>query len=64
MKIEVYDVAGRLVRTLVNDTRPAGAQTVTWNRTNMYGQPVSSGIYFFRMKTADHLFVKKAVLLK
>ncbi len=64
VKIEVYDVAGRLVRTLVNDTRPAGAQTTTWNRTNQYGQQVSSGIYFFRMQTAEQMFVRKAVLLK
>jgi len=64
VSIQVYDVAGRLIRTLVDEQRPAGAQTVHWYARNDNGERVASGVYFFVMRTRDFKDVKKGVLLK
>lgn len=63
--IRVYDVSGRLVRTLVDGIgSPGPNQTVVWNGRDNSGMPVASGIYFYRL-TAERLTVtKKMVLLK
>ena len=64
VSVRVYDVSGRLVRALVDDVRPAGAQTVEWSGTDNNGAPVSSGVYFFEMRATGYRSVRKAVLLK
>jgi len=66
--LRVYDVAGRLVRTLVDETREAGPHAVTWNGTTDTGARAASGVYFVRMEAdgADDGFAatRKLVLLK
>jgi flagellar hook assembly protein FlgD len=62
--IQVYDVAGRLIRTLVDDERPAGVQKVQWHGVNDHGDRVASGVYFFVMRANGFKDVKKAVFLK
>ena len=62
--IRVYDVAGRLVRTLVNEVRDAGAYSAVWDGRNNGGAGVASGIYFYKMETAGFLATKKLVLLR
>jgi aminopeptidase N len=47
--LRLYDVAGRLVSTLVNEDVAAGVHGVTWNGTGSGGAPVASGIYFVRL---------------
>jgi cytochrome c553 len=64
VSIRIYDVGGRLVRTLVNEERPAGIQKVDWHSRNDHGQRVASGVYFIEMRTVDFRKVQKAVLLK
>jgi hypothetical protein len=64
VSIRIYDVAGRLVRTLIDDDRPAGVQRVYWHGVNDNGVSVSSGVYFIKMQTAGFRDVQKAVLLK
>jgi hypothetical protein len=62
--LRVYDVNGALVRTLVNDDRPAGAYTVQWNGRNDAGDPASSGVYFYRIEASGFSDVRKMTLLK
>lgn len=62
--INVYDVGGRLVRALLDETVPAGRHTVTWDGTNNSGTRVASGVYLFRMKSGAFEEVRKAVLLR
>ena len=64
VKIEVYDITGRLVTTLVNNTMSAGAYKVTWDGKNSSGQSVGSGIYLYRIQANDFVSVKKMVMLK
>jgi hypothetical protein len=62
--LKVYDVSGRLVRTLVEETRDAGRYEVVWDGKNGGGRGVASGIYFCRMQTADFERSEKMVLLR
>ncbi len=62
--IRIYDVAGRLVRTLADEVRDAGAYSAVWDGRNNIGSEVASGIYFYKMETAGFQAAKKLVLLR
>jgi hypothetical protein len=62
--VEIYDVAGRLVRILVNDRLAAGPHCTTWNATDWRGDPLPGGVYFLRTATADIECIDKIVLLR
>jgi len=59
VRLIVYDVLGREVRTLVNENQKAGNYKVQWNASE-----VPSGIYFYSIQTKDFRFTRKMVLLK
>lgn len=59
VRLSVYDVRGRRVRTLFDGYRPAGAHTGSWDGTNSSGRPVASGIYFIRLQSRRETVVKK-----
>ena len=46
VKLAVYDVSGRLVRTLIDEVKPAGSYHVTWNGLDDTGEKIASGVYF------------------
>ncbi len=62
--VKIYDVAGRLVRTLVNEVKDAGVYSAVWDGRNNIGSEVASGIYFYKMETVGFLATKKLVLLR
>ena len=64
VSLKVYDVSGRLVRTLVNCRMDAGRHTERWNGLDDNGRAVASGIYFFRMSSGEFTMTRKAVLLR
>ncbi len=64
VNIAIFDVAGRRVRTLVDEQRPAGVFSVQWNGDDDRGQRVASGVYFYRMRAGSFVETKKMVLLK
>ncbi len=57
--LKVYDVLGNEVKTLVNENKPAGRYTVTFDGSNL-----SSGIYFYKLEAGNFSEVKKMTLLK
>ena len=63
-RLDVYDVNGRLVSTLLHSYRSAGRTEVKWNGTNTNGQPVASGVYFYRLVAGSFIETKRMVLLK
>ncbi len=62
--LRVYDLAGRVVRTLVDETVKPGEHAVIWNGTNDSGERAASGVYFLRMETGGFSSARKLVLLK
>ena len=64
VEIMIYDIMGREVRTLVNTQQTAGFKSTIWDATNDLGQPVSAGMYLYRISAGDFHSVKKMILLK
>ena len=64
VNLAVYDAAGRLVRTLVDEERPAGQQAIRWDGMDTTGRAVASGTYFVRMKAGRTVEVQSAVVVR
>jgi hypothetical protein len=64
VKLDVCDSSGRLVRTLVDEKKPAGRYRALWDGRNESGQAAASGIYFCSMRTAGFKTARKMVLLR
>jgi hypothetical protein len=62
--IEVYNIKGQKVKTLFNGYLEVGEHSFVWNGDDDNGNAVSSGIYFYKMKTSDYNEIKKMVLMK
>lgn len=64
VSIRIYNVAGQLVRTLVNGERGAGRHSETWDGKNDAGYLLGSGVYFLKMKASSFESSRKLVLLR
>ena len=62
--ISIYDVSGRLVRSLVDENLPAGMHEVIWNGRDGNGAMAASGVYFYRLNTGEIVQTRKMVLLR
>ena len=60
----IYNLLGQEVITLINNEQWAGKYSVRWNGTNQFGNQVSTGTYFYFLKTQNNQSVKKMLLLK
>nr|HPR18501.1 T9SS type A sorting domain-containing protein [Candidatus Cloacimonadota bacterium] len=63
-EISVYNLKGQKVKQLLNAQLAAGRHSVVWNGTDDNGKAVSSGIYFYKMKSGKYLETKKMILMK
>ena len=64
VNITIYDLLGRQVKILVNQIQNTGFNSIQWNATNDYGEPVSAGIYLYQIQAGEYISTKKMVLLK
>ncbi len=64
VKLEIYNILGQKVKTLVNDVYSAGRYTVQWDATNEFGTQVSTGVYLYRLQAGDIVQSKKLTLIK
>jgi len=65
VRLEVFNVVGQVVSTLVDNHQNAGRYVVQWDATNDQGHSLSSGLYFYRLQAGgEFLEVKKMLLLK
>jgi hypothetical protein len=62
--LRVYDVDGRIVRTVVDAEQGPGSFSVEWNGWNDRGHPVASGVYFYRLEAGTRVETRKMVFLK
>jgi hypothetical protein len=59
VKIDIFNILGQRVATLMNEHQEAGEHSITWNAS-----PYSSGVYFYRITTGEAVGTKKMLLLK
>ena len=64
VNITIYDMMGRVVKTMVNSQQNAGFKSVRWNATNDAGSPVSAGLYLYMIQAGEFRQTKKMLLLK
>ena len=64
VELQVFDAAGRLVRTLLRGEVPAGRHSVSWAGDDAAGRHVASGLYYYRLRTPDAMLQRTVVLLR
>ena len=64
VNITIYDMMGRKVRTLVNNSQTAGYKSIKWNATDDRNEQVSAGLYFYTIQVGSFNQTRKMVLLK
>ncbi|MCD4652180.1 MAG: right-handed parallel beta-helix repeat-containing protein [Candidatus Cloacimonetes bacterium] len=64
VSLNIYNIKGQLVSTLVNDYREAGSYQTEWKGTTTNGKPAASGVYFTRLKSGTNVKTQKLMLLK
>jgi len=62
--INIFDLKGRLVKTLIDEYQISGFKTIKWDATNKTGQQIAAGMYIYRIKAGNYSETKKMVLLK
>ena len=64
VKLEVYNITGEVIKTLVDTTKSSGLYAVVWNGRSEAEMPVSSGIYFYRLSTGAVTKIRKMTLIR
>tara|TARA_Y100001935_G_scaffold251458_1_gene253415 strand:- start:33912 stop:39212 length:5301 start_codon:yes stop_codon:yes gene_type:complete len=64
VRLEIYNILGQRVKTLVNDVHSIGRYSVRWDGTNDAGMQVSTGIYLYRIQAGDIVQSKKLTFIK
>ena len=64
VNITVFDIAGNKIKGLINSNYNPGNKSVQWNSTNEQGEPVSAGVYLYRIQAGNFVDTKKMIFLK
>ncbi|MDD3642747.1 MAG: FlgD immunoglobulin-like domain containing protein, partial [Candidatus Krumholzibacteria bacterium] len=64
VRLDVYDVAGRLIATLLDEAMSAGRHAVAWNGQDGAGRTAASGVYFYRLRAEKFEQTRKMILLR
>ena len=64
VRLAIYDLRGKLIRTLADDLQPAGLYTVPWDGRDRRGAAVASGVYFARLESEEGVQTRKMVLAR
>ena len=64
VQLSIYNIKGQKVKTLISDQLPAGEHSIIWDGSDSNGKRVSSGIYFYKLKTANFEKTRKMILLR
>ena len=61
--LNVYDISGKLVKTLVNDMKSTGKHSIVWDGTNQYGNGVANGMYIYKLISNENLSISNKMIL-
>ena len=64
VKLEIYNVLGARVATLVDEHQKAGSKIASWDGRDVNGAPVSSGVYFYKLQAGSYTEIRKMILLR
>jgi hypothetical protein len=64
VSLEIYNLLGQKVRTLVSEYLTSGFKSVIWDGKDQFGNDLASGLYFYRLKTAQTTLTKKMALIR
>ena len=64
VRLAIFDLLGRQIRTLIDEDKPGGVYSVTWDGEDGNGKHVSSGLYFYRLSSGSIEITKKMLLMK
>ena len=64
VSIEIFNLLGQQINSLMKETLDVGRYSVNWNGKNKNGIPVQSGVYFVRMRSGNYIKTSKLMLLK
>ncbi len=64
VRLEIFDLSGRMIATLLNSVQPAGQHELKWNGCDDAGNPAAAGVYFYRLATPDYSQSRKMILMK
>ncbi len=64
VELAVYDISGRLVKTLLNEKRAAGSYEVQWDGRNRFGAEAPSGVYIYRLRAGNYSAAKRMLLVR
>ena len=62
--LDIYDILGKQIKTLVNQSQNAGNKIAVWDGTNEFSRPVSAGVYLYQIQAGDFIQTRKMLLLK
>ena len=63
IKINIFNIFGQLITTLVNASHKSGTYKVNWDGKNRFGRNVPSGVYFYNMESKEHSQAKKLLII-
>ncbi|MFZ0390232.1 MAG: T9SS type A sorting domain-containing protein [Calditrichia bacterium] len=64
VSLTIYDLSGRLVTELISEPMQPGQYSVVWDATNFKGNPVSGGVYIYRLQAGEFTATRKMILMK
>jgi len=64
VSLRIYDVSGRLVRTLVDEIKPAAQHTIVWDGRDNGGRQSASGVYYYQLVSEENSQTNKMLLVK
>jgi len=64
VNIDIYDLKGRNIKSLINSYKSRGSHSIHWDATNKFGEMLSAGMYFYTIRVDNFRLVKKMILVK
>jgi len=64
VRLEIFNILGQKIRTLVDENQPVGRKEVTWDGRDYQGEQIASGVYLYRLRAGDFRESKKMVLMR